>query len=98
MCFITFWDVSLRGEFEKTYLTRVVLFWPLTPDPPTHHRAPNVLGGPYAQQKVLLSSFSALDSALVPYVLTAMRRGCLRFSTLYTLHKGRGEKKSDASK
>jgi hypothetical protein len=36
----------------------------------------------HAQQKVLLSSFSASDSVLVTYVLTAKRRGCQIFATL----------------
>ena len=38
----------------------------------------------HAQQKVLLSSFSASDNVLVTYVLTAKRRGCQIFSTLRT--------------
>jgi hypothetical protein len=36
----------------------------------------------HAQQKVLLSSFSASDNVLLTYVLTAKRRGCQIFSTL----------------
>jgi hypothetical protein len=36
----------------------------------------------HAQQKVLLSSFSASDNVLVTYVLTAKRRGCLESSAL----------------
>ena len=36
----------------------------------------------HAQQKVLLSSFSASDNVLVTYVLTVKRRGCQIFSTL----------------
>ena len=36
----------------------------------------------HAQQKVLLSSFSASDNVLVTYVLTFKRRGCQIFSTL----------------
>ena len=36
----------------------------------------------HAQQKVLLSSFSASDNVLVTYALAVKRRGCLEFSTL----------------
>ena len=36
----------------------------------------------HAQQKVLLSSFSASDNVLVTYVLTVKRRGCQIFPTL----------------
>jgi hypothetical protein len=38
----------------------------------------------HAQQKVLLSSFSASDNVLVTYVFTFKKRGCQIFSTLRT--------------
>jgi hypothetical protein len=82
-------EISLLGRLSiETVLLTVYLSQPqraFTSKSSLHNYRPLRFSRcSHAQQKVLLSSFSASDNVLVTYVFTFKRRGCQIFSTLRT--------------